>query len=131
MDIIELIIKNMGAIIGTIILIALVGLTIKEFIELGKEKQLEKVKEWLLYACIMAEKKLGGGTGQVKLRYVYDLFVEKFSFLKLLVTFEQFSEMVDEALVKMREMLEKNPNVAMLVGDNKIIEWVGRLPIYP
>lgn len=122
MDIIELIIKNMGLIIGTIILIALVGLTIKEFIELGKEKQLEKVKEWLLYACIMAEKKLGGGTGQVKLRYVYDLFVEKFSFLKLLVTFEQFSEMVDEALVKMREMLEKNPNVAMLVEGNKIIE---------
>lgn len=122
MDIIELIIKNMGLIIGIIILIALVGLTIKEFIELGKEKQLEKVKEWLLYACIMAEKKLGGGTGQVKLRYVYDLFVEKFSFLKLLVTFEQFSEMVDEALVKMREMLEKNPNVAMLVEDNKMIE---------
>lgn len=122
MDIIELIIKNMGSIIGTIILIALVGLTIKEFIELGKEKQLEKVKEWLLYACIMAEKKLGGGTGQVKLRYVYDLFVEKFSFLKLLVTFEQFSEMVDEALVKMREMLEKNPNVAILVEGNKMIE---------
>ena len=122
MDIIELIIKNMGLIIGTIILIALAGLTIKEFVELGKEKQLEKVKEWLLYACIMAEKKLGGGTGKVKLRYVYDLFVEKFSFLKLLVTFEQFSEMVDEALVKMREMLEKNPNVAMLVGDNKMIE---------
>ena len=122
MDIIELIIKNMGLIIGTIILIALVGLTIKEFIELGKEKQLEKVKEWLLYACIMAEKKLGGGTGQVKLRYVYDLFVEKFSFLKLLVTFEQFSEMVDEALVKMREMLEKNPNVAMFVEGNKMIE---------
>lgn len=122
MDIIELIIKNMGLIIGTIILIALVGLTIKEFIELGKEKQLEKVKEWLLYACIMAEKKLGGGTGKVKLRYVYDLFVEKFSFLKLLVTFEQFSEMVDEALVKMREMLEKNPNVAMLVEGNKTIE---------
>ena len=122
MDIIELIIKNMGLIIGIIILIALVGLTIKEFIELGKEKQLEKVKEWLLYACIMAEKKLGGGTGQVKLRYVYDLFVEKFSFLKLLVTFEQFSEMVDEALVKMREMLEKNPNVAMFVEGNKMIE---------
>lgn len=122
MDIIELIIKNMGLIIGTIILIALVGLTIKEFIELGKEKQLEKVREWLLYACIMAEKKLGGGTGQVKLRYVYDLFVEKFSFLKSLVTFEQFSEMVDEALVKMREMLEKNPNVAMLVEDNKMTE---------
>ena len=122
MDIIELIIKNMGLIIGIIILIALVGLTIKEFIELGKEKQLEKVREWLLYACIMAEKKLGGGTGQVKLRYVYDLFVEKFSFLKSLVTFEQFSGMVDEALVKMREMLEKNPNVAMFVGDNKMIE---------
>lgn len=122
MDIIEFLIENIGIIIGTVGIVALVGLGVYQFATLGKEKQIEKLKEWLLYACTMAEKELGGGTGQLKLRYVYDMFVEKFSFLKLLVTFEQFSEMVDETLVKMREMLEKNPNVAMLVEDNKIIE---------
>lgn len=122
MNIIEFLIENIGIIIGTVGIVALVGLGVYQFATLGKEKQIEKLKEWLLYACTMAEKELGGGTGQLKLRYVYDMFVEKFSFLKLLVTFEQFSEMVDETLVKMREMLEKNPNVAMLVEDNKIIE---------
>lgn len=122
MDIIEFLIENIGIIIGTVGIVALVGLGVYQFATLGKEKQIEKLKEWLLYACTMAEKELGGGTGQLKLRYVYDMFVEKFSFLKLLVTFEQFSEMVDETLVKMREMLEKNPNVAMLVEDNKMIE---------
>lgn len=122
MNIIEFLIENIGIIIGTVGIVALVGLGVYQFATLGKEKQIEKLKEWLLYACTMAEKELGGGTGQLKLRYVYDMFVEKFSFLKLLVTFEQFSGMVDEALVKMREMLEKNPNVAMLVEDNKIIE---------
>lgn len=122
MNIIEFLIENIGIIIGTVGIVALVGLGVYQFATLGKEKQIEKLKEWLLYACTMAEKELGGGTGQLKLRYVYDMFVEKFSFLKLIISFEEFSGMVDETLVKMREMLEKNPNVAMLVEDNKIIE---------
>lgn len=122
MNIIEFLIENIGIIIGTVGIVALVGLGVYQFATLGKEKQIEKLKEWLLYACTMAEKELGGGTGQLKLRYVYDMFVEKFSFLKLIISFEEFSGMVDETLVKMREMLEKNPNVAILVEDNKIIE---------
>ena len=75
------------------------------------EEQLLKVKEWLLYAVIMAEKELGAGTGQLKLRYVYDMFVEKFPALVSIISFELFSRLVDEALEKMRHLLEYNKDL--------------------
>lgn len=40
--------------------------------------QKKKVIEWLKYAVSMAEKELGKDTGQLKLRRVYDWFIEKF-----------------------------------------------------
>jgi hypothetical protein len=81
-------------------------------------KQPQKVKEWLLWAVIQAETTLGGGTGQVKLRAVYDLFVERYRFISFLVSFETFSKWVDVALDEMRAMIEQNINVKALV-DNK------------
>lgn len=79
------------------------------------EEQLLKVKEWLLYAVIMAEKDLGAGTGQIKLRYVYDLFLERFPNLILWIPFETFSKMVDEALEKMKHLLETNKDLEFFV----------------
>ena len=76
--------------------VAVVGC--KKFIQSGKTTQIEKVKEWLLYACVTAEQEFGSGKGQIKLRYVYDMFVEKFGVVKYIVTFEEFSNMVDEVL---------------------------------
>ena len=100
--------ENIAVIIGICCVIGVIGFGIYQFIKLEKDKQLEIVKEWLLLAVVEAEKKLGGGTGQIKLRYVYDMFIEKFKFLALMITFEQFSIMVDMALVKMRLMLSSN-----------------------
>ena len=100
--------ENIAVIIGICCVIGVVGFGIYQFIKLEKDKQLEIVKEWLLLAVVEAEKKLGGGTGQIKLRYVYDMFIEKFKFLALMITFEQFSIMVDMALDKMRLMLSSN-----------------------
>ena len=100
--------ENIAVIIGICCVIGVIGLGIYQFIKLEKDKQLEIVKEWLLLAVVEAEKKLGGGTGQIKLRYVYDMFIEKFKFLALMITFEQFSIMVDTALDKMRLMLSSN-----------------------
>lgn len=74
-------------------------------------EQLEKVREWLLYACALAEKELGSGTGQLKLRYVYDLFLEKFPWLAKLLTFEAFSSMVDNALEEMKHLITTNVRV--------------------
>ena len=100
--------ENIAVIIGICCVIGVIGFGIYQFIKLEKAKQLEIVKEWLLLAVVEAEKKLGGGTGQIKLRYVYDMFIEKFKFLALMITFEQFSIMVDMALDKMRLMLSSN-----------------------
>ena len=86
------------------------------FYKLGKEKQIEMLKQWLLLAVIEAEKQLGGGTGQVKLRYVYDLFIERFKFLSKVITYEQFSGLVDEALDTMRSMIQQNKNVANYIS---------------
>ena len=100
--------ENIAVIIGICCVVGVIGFGIYQFIKLEKDKQLEIVKEWLLLAVVEAEKKLGGGTGQIKLRYVYDMFIEKFKFLALIITFEQFSIMVDMALDKMRFMLSSN-----------------------
>ena len=100
--------ENIAVIIGICCVIGVIGFGIYQFIKLEKDKQLEIVKEWLLLAVVEAEKNLGGGTGQIKLRYVYDMFIEKFKFLALMITFEQFSVMVDMALDKMRLMLSSN-----------------------
>lgn len=100
--------ENIAVIIGICCVVGAIGFGIYQFLKLEKDKQLEIVKEWLLLAVVEAEKKLGGGTGQIKLRYVYDMFIEKFKFLALMITFEQFSIMVDMALDKMRLMLSSN-----------------------
>ena len=85
------------------------------FFKLEKQKQIEILKEWLLLAVIRAEKELGGGTGQVKLRYVYDLFIDKFGFLARILTFEQFSIYVDESLELMRRIIANNQNVELYI----------------
>lgn len=79
------------------------------------EKQLDKVRKWLLYAVTKAEQELGSGTGQIKLCYVYDMFVTRFTWLVKVISFEMFSTMVDEALSKMKSMLESNKAMQALV----------------
>ena len=80
-------------------------------------KQPKKVKEWLLYAVIEAEKELGGGTGPVKLRSVYDMFITKFPKLSVFISFNTFSEWVDVALDYMEKLLTDNKDVkAILKG---------------
>ena len=74
-----------------------------------------KVVEWLIYAVTEAEKELGSGTGQLKLRAVYDKFLAKFPKLSVIVPFGYFSHLVDLALEEMRKMLE-NPAVKSYVA---------------
>lgn len=91
------------------------GVAVYKFAGLPTEKQLKKVKEWLLYAVTMAEKELGGGTGQLKLRYVYDWFLQVFPWLAKVISFEMFACLVDEALEEMKGMLETNAAVKDMV----------------
>ena len=78
------------------------------FVKLPKEKQIANIKEWLKFAVIEAEKELGSGTGQLKLRMVYDMAVKQFPFIVQLIPFDTFSKWVDEALDWMRGQLAEN-----------------------
>ena len=78
------------------------------FVKLPKDKKIANIKEWLKYAVVEAERKLGSGTGQLKLRMVYDMAVKQFPFIVQLIPFDTFSKWVDEALDWMRNQLAEN-----------------------
>ena len=110
------IVENWFVIVGLIAVCAAGGYAVYVFVKMPSDKQLNKVREWLLYAVTKAEKELGGGTGQIKLRYVYDMFVARFAWLARVISFEAFSMMVDEALERMKKMLESNKAMQTLVS---------------
>lgn len=112
----EFIINYWYIIVAVIAALVVAGVAIYRYFGLPSDAQLAKVREWLLWAVTEAEKELGGGTGKLKLRQVYDLFVTRFPWLAKVVSFELFSDMVDDALDEMREMLQNNRAVQQLVS---------------
>ena len=101
----------------TVILIIIAIVIIAALFIVLAIKQPKKVKEWLLYAVIEAEKELGSGTGPVKLRSVYDMFITKLPKLSVFISFNTFSEWVDVALDYMEKLLADNKDVkAILKG---------------
>lgn len=115
----EWFISNWYIVLAHIAVIVCLVLVCYNFINWPTSEQLKKVREWLVYACLQAEKELGSGTGQMKLRMVYDMFLTKFTWLSKLITFEQFSALVDEALEEVRHLLESNNKVAAIVQDTQ------------
>lgn len=111
------IIFNFSLIVTAIVIIVLGAIHVKDFLSLSSEAQLNKVKEWLLYAVTIAEKEYGNQTGKIKLRYVYDLFIQKFNWLAKVVDFNTFSKWVDDALVEMKGLITTNKAINKLVTD--------------
>ena len=99
------------------------GVYVYKVFQMPTDEQMEKVREWLILAVTEAEKELGSGTGKLKLRYVYDMFLTKFPWLATVVSFETFSGLVDSALNEMRAMLAQNRAVQDYVGgDNSEVQ---------
>lgn len=69
-------------------------------------------KNWLVWAVTEAEKTFGSGTGQLKLRYAYELAINRFPTIAKFIPFSLFEKLVDEALVVMRKMIENNGKIA-------------------
>ena len=107
---------NIIIIMGVIGLVGIAIAALYYFMTLSKDKQIQIVKNWLLLAVVEAEKALGSKTGQLKLRYVYDLFISKFKYLSLVISFPQFSMLVDEALDTMRNMIANNKQVEQYIN---------------
>lgn len=109
--------ENWAILLGIVVAVAVGIFIVYSFIKLPTSSQISALKEWLKYAVTMAEKELGSGTGQLKLRMVYDLFVGKFSWLASFISFDKFSSYVDEALEWLNSQLESNKNIAQLVNE--------------
>ena len=109
-------IDNWYIILAALAVLAAAGIAVYRYFKLPSEEQLEKVRQWLLKAVTEAERELGGGTGQLKLRTVYDAFLTKFPWLAPVISFSTFSGLVDDALAEMRTMLEKNKAVQAYVS---------------
>ena len=93
------------------VIFAIIVFVIAGVVFIVRNMSIGKMKEWLKYAVSLAEKELGSGTGQLKLRQVYDSFVSKYKWISVLISFDKFSELVDEALVWMRTEMDENQKI--------------------
>lgn len=101
--------------VGLVLVVIGLVLTIVKWFKMPSEKQLSNIKEWLLFATIEAEKELGSGTGQLKLRFVYDQFIARFGLIAKLMPFQVFSRLVSEVLEDMKLTLETNKDIREFV----------------
>ena len=113
-------IDNWYIIVGLIALLLMVVSGIVNFFKLPTTEQISNVKEWLKWAVTQAEIALGGGTGQLKLRMVYDMAIQTFPWLAKCIKFETFSQWVDDALEWLNKQLDSNKNIALIVKDETI-----------
>lgn len=112
----KFLVENWPLVVATIAVVVVAIISVMNFFQKPTEEQIKALKEWLLYAVTEAEKALGAGTGKLKLRMVYDMFLEKFPYLAKFITFDDFSKWVDEALEEMKKLLETNARVSAYVG---------------
>jgi len=122
--VLELLIANWQIILGALIIISAAICTFIRFNRKSVKEQIAQVKEWLLYAVMAAEKELGSGTGAMKLRYVYDMFIVKFPLLVALIPFSTFSEFVDEALDEFKKLLTTSPELRLYLNQQEATEEV-------
>ncbi|MCD7724286.1 MAG: hypothetical protein LUI12_01815 [Clostridiales bacterium] len=112
----EWLVENLFILISLLAVLFVAIYAVYKFWAFPTEKQIEKVREWLLYAVSVAEQELGSGTGKLKLRYVYDWFLKVFPWLAKIISFETFSGLVDESLVEMKKLIETNEKVKDMIS---------------
>ena len=111
MYVVNFIAENWFLIVFALVAIIFVTCSIIRFIHMPTAKQIENLMEWLKIAVVEAEKQFQSGTGQLKLRAVYESAVIAFPWIAKYMTFEKFSQLVDIALVWMREQIEQNEKI--------------------
>ena len=107
-------------IVVAIAIIAVASIKIYIWIKTPGKDQLNKIQEWLVWAVAQAEKELGSGTGQMKIKYVYDLFISKFPAIAIFIKYDTFTQMVDKALEEFKELLSSNEKINEQFGSSEI-----------
>lgn len=119
MYVVNFITENWFLIVFALVAIIFVTCSIIRFIHMPTAKQIENLMEWLKIAVVEAEKQFQSGTGQLKLRAVYESAVIAFPWIAKYMTFEKFSQLVDIALVWMREQIEQNEKIREYIEGNE------------
>ena len=122
MSVIDFIQEYWFLIVAAVAAISVISIKAYLWFKKPGNEQLEQVKQWLIYAVAKAEAELGSGTGQLKLRYVYDQFIKKFPAIAIFISFEDFSKMVDAALEELEKMMKENKEIGMLIKPGEYIE---------
>lgn len=110
----EFVTENWYIIVAGICVIAAIVIAIVKFGKLSSNEKYEKIRGWLLQAVILAEQEYGSGTGKMKLSAVYDAFCAALPWITKAISFEKFSEYVDDALAEVKEILKGNKSMAAL-----------------
>lgn len=119
MYVVNFIAENWFLIVFALVAIIFATCSIIRFIHMPTAKQIENLMEWLKIAVVEAEKQFQSGTGQLKLRAVYESAVIAFPWIAKYMTFEKFSQLVDIALVWMREQIEQNEKIREYIEGNE------------
>ena len=130
MKIMDWLIENWFLIVALLSCVTVVICLVFRFLGMPTEKQKAKVREWLIWACIEAERSLQSGTGQLKLREVWNMFcaVPTFTWVARVISFEQFSTWVSDALLEVKQMIISNNNLAEYVyGKDNATEEVAKI----
>ena len=106
------IVDNWSLLVVIIAAATVIFVFVRRFCELPTNEQAYRVKQWLLWAVIQAEREFKGGTGAIKLRCAYDMFIKAFPSIAPLVTFDLFKIWVDEALEQMKHLMETNKKIS-------------------
>ena len=114
---VEFLVNNWAVIIALAAMIVIVVIGIVAFFKKPSSEQMEQIKQWLLFAVTEAEKEFGSGTGQIKLRYVYDQFLKAFPAIASKISFESFSALVDMSLEKFKDILNTSTAVQEYVNE--------------
>lgn len=102
---ITFVVENWYLFIIALAIIACTLIAIHNFYKLPTNKKLDKIRSWLQIAVQKAEKAIGSGNGDKKLRKVYKKFIVRFPFTASIIDYELFKHLVDEALEKVDKML--------------------------
>lgn len=119
---VKMILENGVVFVVLAILILFAIYIILRFLKLTPQQQLDKVRIALLYMVTEAEKELKGKTGRVKRSMVWEWLVERFPFITLFITEEQYDRMLDRALEEFKKLLEDNQSLYDYVYNTLTIE---------
>lgn len=102
---------NIDTLLITTVVLAFVGYLVYTYLTAPSEKRKSMIYSWLLQAVVEAEKIFKSKSGSLKFSYVYDAYLQRFPLISRFLPKAIFMELVNEALVEMRKLLEHNKSV--------------------